>query len=94
MTRITIHDTVRELLSGKVLDIGFASNPINAPVSELYGLDIQSALPPPGYIEARAANLNTDDFPYPSGFFDMVFAGEVIEHVTNPVRFLAECRSD
>src|SRR6185295_2500977 len=58
---------------------------------DIYGVDIQEAPRPSNYREVKVANLNIEPVPYPDGFFASVFAGETIEHVTNPVRVLAEC---
>ena len=30
--------------------------------------------------------------PYDSGYFDAIFAGEIIEHMTDDMFFLAECK--
>jgi SAM-dependent methyltransferase len=77
--------------SGKTLDIGYAEYP-NKTTKNLYGIDIVD--PPPidleNYVETKKVDLNVEPIPYPDGFFDTIIAGDVIEHVTNPMFMLCE----
>lgn len=77
--------------SGKTLDIGYAEFP-NKTTKNLYGIDIVPAPPelPPNYVETKVVDLNTSGIPYADGFFDTVIAGDVIEHVANPMMMLCE----
>ncbi len=77
--------------SGRVLDIGYAEFP-NFTTKNLYGIDIvpRPAKLPGTYVETKQVDLNTSPIPYPDGFFDTVIAGDVIEHVTNPLAMLCE----
>src|SRR5438034_120840 len=77
-------------LHGRILDIGYVSKPLKMK-AELYGVDIQPAPCPDNFREVKVANLNAEPIPYPDSYFDSVFAGETFEHVSNPVRLLAEC---
>lgn len=77
--------------SGKVLDIGYAEFP-NFTTKNLYGIDIvpRPDVLPDNYVETKQADLNTGGIPYPDGFFETVIAGDVIEHVANPMAMLCE----
>ncbi len=78
--------------SGKTLDIGYAEFPNNT-TKNLYGIDIvpRPDVPLPNYVETKQVDLNTSPIPYPDGFFDSIIAGDVIEHVANPLFMLCEC---
>ena len=78
-------------VNGKVLDIGYAEFP-NHTSKNLYGIDIAPRPPVdlPNYVETKQTDLNTQPVPYPDGFFDTVIAGDVIEHVANPMFLLCE----
>jgi SAM-dependent methyltransferase len=43
-------------------------------------------------VDARFCDLNRDPLPFGDGDFDLVFAGEVIEHLVDTDGFLAEVR--
>lgn len=43
-------------------------------------------------IDARYCDLNHEDLPFEDQCFDLIFAGEVIEHLVDTDRFLAELR--
>lgn len=78
--------------SGKTLDIGYAEFP-NHTTKNLYGIDIvpRPDVPLPNYVETKQVDLNTSSIPYPDGFFETIIAGDVIEHVANPLFMLCEC---
>ena len=83
----------------RVLDIGcgsgdtslFLKNMLN--IKEIYGVDINKK-----YIElaqcrgvkALYLNISEDNFPFGENYFDAIFAGEVIEHLYDPDKFLDE----
>ena len=75
--------------AGKVLDIGFAAQPNPYLRGEVYGLDQKAAPIPSNYKNVLVGDatdlLGLDDR------FDTVIAGEIIEHLDNPIRFLAGC---
>lgn len=77
--------------AGKTLDIGYAEFP-NFTTKNLYGIDIvpRPAVLPDTYVETKQVDLNTGGIPYPDGFFETVIAGDVIEHVANPMAMLCE----
>lgn len=80
----------------KVLDIGCADGFVLKPFvdqHELHGVDLS-----PEYLkgavelgyQARIHDLESDPLPYPNGTFDVVLAGETIEHIVDTDWLLAE----
>jgi len=88
--KFDIKKKISELCCGKTLDIGFAQSP-NYHLANCYGIDIQKVEKPDNYQEVKVVDLNSQPIPYEDNFFDSVVAGEIIEHVANPLKFLAEC---
>jgi SAM-dependent methyltransferase len=85
-------DFVPYLQPGKTLDIGYIGLP-NRTTPTLYGIDIVAK--PEGselgnYAETKVIDLNVEPIPYPAEFFDNVLAGDIIEHVANPLALLGE----
>lgn len=90
----SMHKARLNLLRGKVLEIGFAQTPDNFKDysdGELYGVDVQEMEKPSWYREIKKTDLNKKPIPYPNGFFDTVFAGDLILHVASPLALLSEC---
>jgi SAM-dependent methyltransferase len=85
------HIAQNKYVSGKTLDIGYAGFP-NHTSKNLYGIDIMPRpnVPLPNYVETKQVDLNAQSIPYPDEFFDTVLAGDVIEHVANPMFLLCE----
>ena len=85
------HIAQNTYVKGKTLDIGYAEFP-NHTSDHLYGIDIvpRPEVPLPKYIETKQVDLNVEGIPYPDGFFETVIAGDVIEHVVNPMWMLCE----
>ncbi len=54
---------------------------------EMYGCDIER-----NDDSIKYCNLNTDDLPYSDAFFDYVICCEVIEHIHNPWKLIAEIK--
>ncbi len=82
------------LLKGKVLEVGFAQSFEqfkNYKGGDLYGVDIQEITKPAWYKETKKCDLNTEPLPYADETFDTVDIGDLVIHVTNPLRFLSEC---
>lgn len=75
--------------AGRVLDVGCLDGTIGLALkklgNEVYGIDASE----PGITEARRRGINAvladleEEFPFPDEMFDLVFAGEVIEHIFN-----------
>lgn len=85
------HIAQDKFTAGRTLDIGYAEFP-NHTTTNLYGIDIvpRPDVPLPNYVETKQVDLNTQPIPYPDGFFETVIAGDVIEHVSNPMAMLCE----
>lgn len=84
---------------GRLLDIGCGDGAYSVllrdawGVREIYGVDMSSRAVEDAKIrgiKAVCADLNRDGLPFDDGFFDVVFAGEVIEHLLSSDGFLDE----
>lgn len=84
----------------KVLDVGVGDAVYESIISastlrksEIYGIDISKAQLKRAekYLkEAKVVDLNENKIPYQSGFFDIVIASEILEHVFYPDDLLKE----
>ncbi|MFH1225002.1 MAG: methyltransferase domain-containing protein [Candidatus Diapherotrites archaeon] len=75
----------------RALEAGCGSNPLIEALPagvEKFGLDI--ARQRPKGVKFRRHNVE-DGIPFADGYFDLVVAGEIIEHVYETGRFLREC---
>ena len=83
---------LRHLPLGKLLDVGYSSGGFADYLSKsgwyCTGLDLNAHSQPS--IKSIACDLN-EGFPVESGAFDVVTAGEVIEHMLDEGAFLDEC---
>lgn len=97
LIRATVHKT------DVVLDIGFLGQGIQSDsdhwphaimstiAGEVFGLDLEidrKAFPD----TTRYHEESAENFLFPGQKFDVLFAGDVIEHLTNPGLFLSTCR--
>ena len=78
---------------GNVLDVGYARkpNPHFSADARVTGIDLKTAEFVPGYVEQLVGDV-VDCAKLDDRFFDVVVAGEVIEHVEDPYRFLRGLR--
>jgi len=74
---------------GKTLDIGFVEQPNPYLRGEVYGFDRQAASTPANYVKVMVGDAI--DLSYMDERFDTVVAGQVIEHLDDPIRFLSGC---
>jgi len=87
---------VKKIKAKKVLDIGcgdgFLGNKIKRSVNcEIYGTDIsESALKQARSKGLKTKQTNSEKLPFKDNTFDLVVAGEIIEHLVDPDLFLQE----
>ena len=74
--------------TGLIGDIGYPSHPNLFLKGKIIGIDIRHCKAPPNYWKVILAS--GDSLPFTNSF-DAIFAGEVIEHLENPIKFLIEC---
>jgi ubiquinone/menaquinone biosynthesis C-methylase UbiE len=90
---------IQSLPAGRLLDIGCSKGDWalrwQARGWETAGLDLNRehiALARDAGVDARFCDLNREPLPFPDAQFDLIFAGEVIEHLVDTDGFLAEIR--
>jgi SAM-dependent methyltransferase len=77
----------------RILDVGFSQSPNPYIQSkELYGLDLQKSSPSPNYTKTFIGDAHDLPKPFDDSFFDTVVAGEILEHVENPIALLRAFR--
>ena len=89
----------KRLTAEKLLDIGCSDGTVSLilkeafGVQEVYGIEISAQAAEIARnkgIKTACMNLNEADFPFDNDSFDMVFAGEIIEHLFSTDHFLDE----
>ena len=82
---------------GKLLDVGCGEGTISLELQkrgfEVYGLDFSSVAVRKAKekgINAIECNVDKDGLPFEDNYFDIVWAGDVIEHVFDPIFLLSE----
>jgi 2-polyprenyl-3-methyl-5-hydroxy-6-metoxy-1,4-benzoquinol methylase len=87
---------IQSLTPGKMLDIGCCDGSWlrmwQSRGWEPYGIDVSRAnvTAASQYVDARVCDLNSDRFPFDDHTFDLIFAGEIIEHLVDTDGFLSE----
>ncbi len=96
---LTFIDIFKDYPISRFLDIGCGDGSFGAVlkeqlgIKEVYGLDISELAVKTAKengIIADVANIDSQDLPYRSDFFDAIFCGEVIEHIYSPDHLLSE----
>jgi len=97
----TVLSFLRESTVNRYLDVGCGDGNFTAfvqdklPNSEIYGVDYSPKAVKKAIergVRASCVDLASDQLPFDSGFFDAVFAGEVVEHVLDTDHFFHEIR--
>jgi SAM-dependent methyltransferase len=79
----------RQVIGRDVLDVGFSQHPNPYIEAEnLVGLDLEECPPPANYSSAHSGNALELPEPFSAESFDCVVAGEILEHVREPIRLL------
>ena len=81
---------IKSNMKGKVLDVGCSCGTLHSLISNknVYGLDIEDC----GNIKENFYIGDAQGMPFDDNFFDTVVAGELIEHLENPEKFLTEAK--
>ncbi|MCK6528509.1 class I SAM-dependent methyltransferase [Myxococcota bacterium] len=78
----------------RLLDIGFAQIPNHfLRGAQVVGFDLVSRPAEPPYTRTVAGDAAHMTDLLPASAFDTVLAGEIVEHVDDPYRFLRDCRT-
>jgi len=73
----------RKFLKGKrILNIGCGSDVFGTDFIDLY----------PSRSEVIKVDIDSENFPYEDGTFDVLYSNKVLEHMTNSAHFFSECR--
>ncbi len=86
-----INEKMEGLEGGKILGVGSSQLELENPLKdvEFYSIDyVQGSEASKNF---RLCNLNHEAIPFESNYFDVVVAGEVIEHIERPFEFIKEC---
>ena len=87
---------IQSLPPGRMLDVGCCDGSWlrmwQARGWQPFGIDVSRANVDAAsqYVDARQCDLNADRFPFDDAFFDLIFAGEIIEHLVDTDGFLSE----
>lgn len=88
-----VKNLILELDPGKILDIGCCNCDFSKQFIQfgwqIYGIDLNLQQVGENVI-IKKTNLDTQNIPFDNSFFDLVFAGEVIEHLVDTGHFLSE----
>jgi SAM-dependent methyltransferase len=76
---------------GRKLDIGFGGLPNLYLSGEVIGFDLQLLPKPSNYSKVIVGDVGNINAVLKQEKFDSILAGEIIEHLENPVKFLRDC---
>lgn len=77
---------------GKILDIGFAELPNPYLKGKVVGFDKKKVVKPPNYSSVIVGDIRDINRAIKNEKFDTIIAGEIIEHLEDPIGFLRDCR--
>jgi len=79
------------------LDIGCGTGTTTGVIRKVLHLDLvegvdalEGKISCPDWLKVARLDIDKEDLPYPDGSFDVVFCGELIEHLVDPDHLLAE----
>src|SRR3989338_10990816 len=80
---------IKRNMFGKILDIGANQGLLHKMIDDgkMIGLDIVV-----GNYSERMVRGSAEKMPFRENSFDTIVAGEVLEHLPNPEKFMQECR--
>ena len=94
---ITVYRHLQEFLpkmQGKVLDIGCGQSPykhlLTSQTTQYYGVDIEEANQRFDYKNSRIIHFDGQNIPFNDSFMDGFICTEVLEHIQEPEKFIAE----
>ncbi len=80
-----------------LLDIGCGTGAATEKLREVLHLDIVDGvdllvgkISSPSWLRLKKVDIDEEDLPYPDGFFESIYCGEVIEHLVDPDHLLNE----
>lgn len=82
---------IKKRINGKVLDVGYYACTLHEEVlktagrENVVGIDTEGPQKPPRYIKGSAEKM-----PFKKNSFDTIIAGELVEHLKNPEKFIKE----
>ena len=90
MAEINRLSIVKNNMKGTVLDVGCSRGDFHSKIYRkgVYGLDLEDR----GNIKKNFVVGDAQKMPFKNKFFDTVVAGELIEHLESPDKFLSEAR--
>ncbi len=75
--------------SGIIVDIGYANMPNPFLQGEVIGVDLYAGFIPKNY--TRVIQADAHQLPFDDESIDSVLAGELVEHLMQPIQFFLEC---
>lgn len=90
MSKLRMQKIAKEA-KGRILDIGFAAMPNEYLSGEVVGFDTERVSRPNNYSLTVVGDAKNIREILKEEKFDTVVAGEILEHLENPIKFLQDC---